>query len=248
MVKNILRVKKSYMRYPYKLLLALGLFINTSSVYAEDFNPYYVELFSGQAVSIYGGPNSGPDTSGGSFNGRMSDINLHVNTMNGVRIGYRVSNNYRFDISYYKIKSNLDWTTNFPGNHHTEFIADMDSRLILLSAYYDFTTINSFSPYIGVGIGQSRNEFKSGEEFSNGKHLTYLKDKTTIGLSYRLAVGIDYLLSQNLSFTADLSLVNIGDASSGDERTAGNTTHSIGVYKFEDMWIRTISIGLKYHF
>ena len=239
---------------PYKLVLLVVFFVS-NGVYAEDSSPYYVELFGGQGSSV-SGPDEGPDTVGGNFNGRMRDVNLDVGKIYGIRAGYIMSDNYRFDISYYKTKSDLDWLADFSSTLDvSDFVADMDSQIVLVSAYYNFNTGNSFSPYVGVGVGLSRNEFKSAAEsiLGTGLHVSYPASNTKTQFAYRLAVGADYLFTKNLSFNADFSLINIGDASSGNTRLDSTsppivTSTPIGAYKFEDIWIRALTVGLKYRF
>jgi len=67
-----------------------------------------------------------------------------------------------------------------------------------------------------------------------------------------LAAGTDYFLTENLLLNIDLSLMNIGDASSGSSRTLGplygGATQTIGDYEFEDIWLGALTVGLKYHF
>lgn len=71
-----------------------------------------------------------------------------------------------------------------------------------------------------------------------------------VTLKRSLAVGTDYILTKNVSLNVDLSLLNIGDVSSGNTRTlvSTGTEQAIGAYKFEDIWIRTLTMGLKYRF
>jgi len=132
------------MRKTNKTFSAVILCLSASSVYAEDSSKFYLELFGGIAESIMGSPDAGPDTSGISFIGHSRSIDLDYNGVFGVRSGYIVSDNFRFDISYYDASSQLDWMTDFPGCCTGTFAADIDSKILLVSAYYNFTTNTDF--------------------------------------------------------------------------------------------------------
>jgi opacity protein-like surface antigen len=197
-----------------------------------------------------GSPSAGSNTSGASFTGQSRDIDLDYNETFGIRAGYIVSDNFRFDISFYDVGSELDWMTDFPGIGTSTFTADIDSQILLVSAYYNFTTKTNFSPYLGLGIGYSRNKFKSGKEyFDDGSLGASVASNTETEFAYRLSIGTDYVFTENLLLNVDLSSMNIGDASSASRRTFNDgSTQTIGAYEFEDIWLSTLTMGLKYRF
>ena len=74
---------------------------------------------------------------------------------------------------------------------------------------------------------------------------------TTTKLAYRFALGLEYLLKDRWILGLDFSFINIGSFSSGTlgkhiSGEGGSTIYPIKAYEFEDVWIRSVTLGLKY--
>lgn len=192
-------------------------------------------------------------SSGAFFNGHAKDIEVDGGSVYGVRIGRELSGSWSFDFSYYYMKNDCNWTTEFEyGSIDGKFTADIESMAFFISTYYTFFKKEwKMLPYFGLSLGISRNEFKSSKESYDGgfNAYAYPSDNTETGFAYRFAIGTNYILTDNLKLNLDLSMMNLNSASSGDYRTfPDGQNETIGKYKFEDLWMGSICIGLKYLF
>ena len=215
----------------------------------NEGNPFYVELSGGYASTTLGSPERGSTKSGRNFNGRTYNHDLDMNEIFGVKLGYQASETLRFDIGYFMTGGDISWDTNFGSSGMANFHGDLAVDLFLASGYYSFQEIRNFTPYVGVSVGFSRNKFSSLEESSAGVTYAYPEANTETNLAYKLSVGTDYRITDNFTLNLDLSLVNIGDFSTGNKRTYANgIIQPIGAYEFDDTWFTSLSLGVRYNF
>ncbi|NJL18611.1 MAG: outer membrane beta-barrel protein [Nitrospira sp.] len=243
---------KTNMRFGTLLLATI--FACVGSAHAAEDNSLYVEAFGGNAGNVFGMPD-GKNNVGASFDGRTKSIDMSRNGLFGVRMGYKISSNWHTDLSYYSVDSDLDWsasfppTTAFPQGATTNFIAELDSQVLLVSAYYSFNSESKLSPYVGLGLGVARNKLHRATESFEGQQFASIKNSTQQSVAYRAAVGADYSISEKWKLNMDLSLINLSEATSGATRTLpGGLLEPIGRYEFDDIWRASFTLGLRYSF
>jgi len=257
------------------------LFVNT--VVAKEANTFYIGIFGGSADSVFGSPKNGDSDAGRAYDGSIFAGSIYNNDLNlshvvGAEVGWLLSDKWRFDLAYYNLGGDMDWTTDinwttlddeFAVSDHI-FAADFQSHLILVNAYFSPIILGKFKPYVGVGIGVAVNKLSSivgpyaAASIGNLGFSSFVESDTTTKLAYRLAFGLEYLLNERWILGLDFSFINIGGFSSGSAGKFINghleTENEFGVDvenefgvdvlgdKFEDVWIRSITLGLKYIF
>jgi opacity protein-like surface antigen len=234
-----------------KLIFLIAVLLFVKVVVAEEDSQYYVGLSGGFTDSILGSPDNGPATAGAAFSGQPYGNNLDLDYTLGIKAGWLHSDYWRFDLAYQHLGGDMDWQTRFPGVPVDGiFAADFESNVILVNAYLSLKSFGKFKPYAGVGIGAAFNELDSISEAAVGIPVfAFPEDNTTTEFAYRFMLGGNYSLTDAWKLDFELSMMNIGDFSSGNSRTfLGGAQQPIGKYKFEDTWIGSATIGIQYHF
>ncbi|WP_417550232.1 outer membrane protein [Methylophaga sp.] len=228
-------------------LLVLPLSFNVT---AAD-SGVYIEAFTGHSDSL-GNPDRDTRTAGASNNGLIEDIELDDDTVAGIKLGYRFNTNWRIDLSYFNSERDNDWRTEFPGGASSYFNSSMKSEVYMLSVYYQTRVNNWLLPYVSAGIGNSKNKLTNIEEkfTENGAVGAYVNSNSENSLAYKLGVGADIQLSNNVYLNVDYSAYYLGDMSSDNSRNfvSPSSNQSIGAYKFDNVWVDVYSLGLRYQF
>lgn len=244
-----------------KNLAALAFTASSTLLSAGDFvapevteNRFYLGISGGAAGSSLSSPDFSSKGVGGSFAGRAHSLDIHFDEIYGVYAGYQATEKLRLEVGYYKTGADLDWTADFGMGDITNFEAELDADIFLVSAYYTFAEDQNFTPYLGLSLGVSNNDFHSAKEYFPGFPGvgSFVENNSETQFAFRFTAGTDYAFTDSLSLNIDLSLMNIGDFGSGNSRTLGplygGATQSIGSYDLKDTWFTTLSLGAKYHF
>ena len=236
------------MKYVFKITITAIIILFAKNIVAAEPNTFYIEAFAGYADSAFGSPDGGTPTAGANFLGKTFDHDLDSGFVPGVKLGWMQSEKLRFDISYQYHDADFDYQTNFVGVFCcSPFSADFQSNVILANAYFSPKRFGKFNPYVGVGIGAAINKLDSIRE--GDPLLAIVQEDKTTELAYRFSLGSDYSISENWKLNLDLSILNIGDFSSGNNRTFLNgNTQPVGEYEFEDTWIWSTFFGIRYLF
>lgn len=231
-------------------LLVLPLSFN---VIAAD-SGVYIEAFTGHSDSL-GNPDRDTRTAGAANNGLMEDIELGDDTVSGLKLGYRFNTNWRVDLSYFNSEKDLDWSTEFPGGSSTDINSHLESEVFMLSVYYQTRVNEWLLPYVSAGIGNSKNKLTSIEEKipASGVVAANVKSNSENNLAYKLGIGSDIQLSNNLYLNVDYSAYYLGEVSSGTSRDGTAAfgipqNQPIGAYKVDNVWVDVYSLGLRYQF
>ncbi len=230
----------------YIPLLAMALSLNA---YA-DSNGFYIEGLLGSRINKL---DSSKDYAGASGyiaagpTGRMGDVRTDSKITYGAKLGYKLSENIKFDLSYYNLSyGTTKWGVDFTSFNDTynsavarPFIGNLSSQTIFASAYYSMPLSNGFSPYIGAGVGPSFNKFKAADE--GGYNL--VAARTTTSFAYKLDIGVGYEVNKKIGLDFGISLMNVGNFSSGNHR---NNNELIAPYKFDSGLSPIANIGLIY--
>ena len=103
----------------------------------------------------------------------------------------------------------------------------IESKGLFANVYYDITTINGFTPFVGAGIGYSWLENKQGTE----RESFTFKDKDW---GYNVGAGVAYAVNENTAVTLAYRFEDLGTLSDEGSKT-----------KFEGY---KLSLGLRYTF
>lgn len=128
-----------------------------------------------------------------------------------------------------------------------EVDAEISALSAMVNGYYDFP-MGNFTPYVGVGIGASRNRiFDIRNTALNGPSagLSVIGEgDTTTGTAYQVILGVDVPVNDNLSFNVAFHYVDLGKVKTASN-TFGGTTTPPGE---GELLIHDLRFGLRYTF
>ena len=234
-----------------KLLAGLLLTLSSMAV-ALDFDGFYITPKGGISKSMDTGVILG-DAGGGQFD--IKDNDLGTGYVFGLSLGKYITNNFRLEIEASQ-RGGLEYDTEYASepNLGTTTKADIDTQSIFINGFYNFESFaisgSSITPYLGGGIGISRNKMGVTTEDSAGGGTAYLDGNKVSQFAYKLAAGTLVSLTESLSLDINYQYVDLGSFKSGLGYVAsggatGNLTEALngGEIKTQELMV-----GLQYKF
>ena len=234
-----------------KITLAL-LFTIPSLSFAIDLDGFYITPKGGISKSMDTGVILG-DAGGGQFD--IKDNDLGTGYVFGLSVGKYITNNFRVELEASQ-RGGLEYDTEYASepNLGTTTKADIKTQSIFINGFYDFESFaiinSSVTPYIGGGIGISRNKMGVVTEVTSENEVAYLDGNKVSQFSYKLAAGTLVSLTESLSLDINYQYVDLGSFKSGLGYVAsggatGNLTEALngGEIKTQELMV-----GLQYKF
>ena len=234
-----------------KIILAL-LFAIPSFSFAIDLDGFYITPKGGISKSMDTGVILG-DTGGGQFD--IKDNDLGTGYVFGLSVGKYITNNFRVELEASQ-RGGLEYDTEYASepNLGTTTKADIKTQSIFINGFYDFESfaiINSLvTPYIGGGIGISRNKMGVVTEVTLENEVAYLDGNKVSQFSYKLAAGTLINLTKKLSLDINYQYVDLGSFKSGLDYVASGGATGTLTEALNDGEIKTqeLMVGLQYKF
>ena len=201
-----------------KLTLALLLTLPTIAV-AIDLEGYY--------ITAKGGVSKTSDTGTASY-GQVGIIypslkndDLGTGSAFGFSVGKYLTDSFRLELEAIKRTSyELDtYVLQSPTDVDT---ANIDTTSLFINSFYDFQRLTisntSITPYVGGGIGISRNKTGTDVSSTNGipNGVSTVGD-TSNQFAYKLSAGTLFSLTEQLSLDVSYQYVNLGEFEEGTE-------------------------------
>ncbi|MDI1345844.1 MAG: porin family protein [Pseudolabrys sp.] len=173
----------------------------------------------------------------------------------GLGIGYYYNDWLRFDVTgEYRSKANFHGTqviTSGGGTITDEYTGSKSEWLFLLNGYVDLGTWNGFTPFVGAGIGTSRNTIHSFQDVCTvcaGGSVAFGDTQSKWNLAWALHAGVAYKVSKNFTVEFAYRYVDLGNAASGDLYTylGGNTFYN--PMEFKHLTSHDFKLGLRFNF
>ena len=234
-----------------KITFAL-LFAIPSFSFAIDLDGFYITPKGGISKSMDTGVIFG-DAGGGQFD--IKDNDLGTGYVFGLSVGKYITNNFRVELEASQ-RGGLEYDTEYASepNLGTTTKADIKTQSIFINGFYDFESFaiinSSVTPYIGGGIGISRNKMGVVTEISPENVVAYLDGNKVSQFSYKLAAGTLVSLTESLYLDINYQYVDLGSFKSGLGYVAsggatGNLTEALngGEIKTQELMV-----GLQYKF
>ena len=234
-----------------KITFAL-LFTIPSFSFAIDLDGFYITPKGGISKSMDTGVIFG-DAGGGQFD--IKDNDLGTGYVFGFSVGKYITNNFRVELEASQ-RGGLEYDTEYASepNLGTTTKADIKTQSIFINGFYDFESfaiINSLvTPYIGGGIGISKNKMGVVTEVTPENEVAYLDGNKVSQFSYKLAAGTLVSLTESLSLDINYQYIDLGSFKSGLGYVAsggatGNLTEALngGEIKTQELMV-----GLQYKF
>ena len=234
-----------------KITFAL-LFTIPSFSFAIDLDGFYITPKGGISKSMDTGVILG-DTGGGQFD--IKDNDLGTGYVFGLSVGKYITNNFRVELEASQ-RGGLEYDTEYASepNLGTTTKADIKTQSIFINGFYDFESfaiINSLvTPYIGGGIGISKNKMGVVTEVTPENEVAYLDGNKVSQFSYKLAAGTLINLTKKLSLDINYQYVDLGSFKSGLDYVASGGATGTLTEALNDGEIKTqeLMVGLQYKF
>jgi opacity protein-like surface antigen len=178
----------------------------------------------------------------------------------GMGIGYQFGPWFRADVTgEYRGKAAFTGLDRYSdptadGNPNTfegsnEYSAYKSEWLFLANGYVDLGSWAGITPYVGAGIGASRNTISGFKDVNtpNGG-VAYADSNSEWNMAWALHAGLGYQVTERLTLDLGYSYVNLGDASTGDIISFNGTNAVNNPMIFNDLVSHDFKFGLRYTF
>ncbi len=174
-----------------------------------------------------------------------------------IGVGYQFNDWLRADVTaQYRGKTKFDAqdyydSDGIPGgddNGTNDYRAKKSEWLFLANAYADLGTYAGITPYVGAGIGASRNTisgFRDVNVVRNGGG--YAGTESEWNLAWALHAGVGIKATDRMTIDLGYSYVDLGDARTGTFYNDSGATGNQSV-KFKDITSHDFKLGVRYAF
>ena len=194
-----------------KILAALLLTLPTMAV-AVDLEGYYITPKVGVSKTMDTGVatllnfSSEPAT--------LKDEDLGTGTAFGLSVGKYITDNFRLELEAIKRDSYEYNSTDRSVGVNIGIKGDIDSTSLFINGLYDFQPFSlgntPITPYLGGGIGVSRNKMGSQTDNTSPAVIHTFDGKTITEFAYKLSAGTLFSLTEKLSLDVNYQYVNLG--------------------------------------
>lgn len=120
--------------------------------------------------------------------------------------------------------------------------------LLMANAYVDIGEWHGVTPYVGAGIGASRNTISHFRDINvPTQGVAYADSASTWNLAWALHAGLAFKASERLTVDLGYTYVDLGDAKTGRLKSYDGTVNNAPMY-FENITSHDIKLGLRYSF
>jgi opacity protein-like surface antigen len=234
-----------------KLTLAL-LFTLPSLSFAVDLDGFYITAKGGVSKTF----NTG-ETTFNAANGALRTLqneDLGTGSAFGFSVGKYLTNSFRLELEATK-RTGYEYDARFTTAGLTTATeeAKIETHALFINGFYDFQPFTmsntAITPYLGGGVGISRNKMKTIVERVNGLPDGQTIDGNTINqFAYKLSAGTLVSLTKQLSLDVNYQYVNLGAFKGGTEASgafAGQLQRGING---GDIKTQELMVGLQYKF
>ena len=235
-----------------KLTLALLLTFPTMAV-AIDLEGFYITAKGGASKPMDAGVTSFLTQS--SHVPLSEDNDLSSGTAFGFSVGKYLTDNFRLEIEALR-RTGYDFKGgDVRGPDTGDVTADIQTTSLFINGFYDFQPFTmsntAITPYLGGGVGISRNKMKTTVQHDNGIPDSATFDGNTINqFAYKLSAGTLVSLTERLSLDVNYQYVNLGAFKGGTVFSrngvfSGNFQRGMNG---GDIKTQELMVGLQYKF
>jgi opacity protein-like surface antigen len=170
----------------------------------------------------------------------------------GVGVGYYFNDWLRFDLTgEYRSKADFHGTQVITSNTGTitdEYNFSKSEWLFLANGYVDLGTWSGFTPFIGAGVGMSRNTISSFQDVCTvcaGGSVAFAEDQSKWNFAWALHAGVSYKISKHAALEFAYRYVDLGDAESGDIYAYDGTNNINNPMELHHLTSHDFKIGLR---
>ncbi len=171
----------------------------------------------------------------------------------GVGIGYAFNDWFRMDVTgEYRGKTDFSALDRYQDSDGSWFTNDYSAKksewLFLLNAYLDLGTWKGLTPYVGAGIGASRNRITNFRDVNVRNDSVWLAGSASKwNLAWALHGGVGYEVTDQLTLDLAYRYVDLGDARTGMSYAFDGSGSDTPV-TFKSLTSHDIMLGLRWNF
>jgi opacity protein-like surface antigen len=201
-----------------KLTLALLLTLPTMAV-AIDLEGYYITAKGGVSKTFNTGTTSFNNATGTLFTYQNED--LGTGSAFGFSVGKYLTDNFRLELEAIK-RTGYEFDARDTSLPIITDKAKIETHALFINGFYDFQPFimsnTAITPYLGGGVGISRNKMGTDVTHNNGIPNGTTVDGNTINqFAYKLSAGTLVSLTDRLSLDVNYQYVNLGAFKQGTE-------------------------------
>jgi len=228
---------------------AVACYVPPPPVVVEEFSGWYLRGdigFTNQEVKDLTNIND--------VNNRVTNVGLGFDSSSlfGIGLGYNINDWFRVDVT-----GEYRSSANFHGSQiiddggalfTDEYRARKSEWLFLLNGYVDLGTWNNFTPFVGAGVGFSRNTISSFTDINTPRlGVAFADTASKWNFAWALHAGLAYKVSKNFTVELAYRYVNLGNAESGDIYTYLGQNNVVNPMHFEKLSSHDIKLGLRFN-
>jgi len=241
-----------YTRRMIKKITFALLFAIPSLSFAVDLDGYYITAKGGASKTFNTGTTNFVDETGGLFSSENED--LGTGTAFGFSVGKYLTDSLRLELEAIK-RTGYKFDARDIQNPEFTDKAKMQTEALFINGFYDFQPFTmsntAITPYLGGGVGISRNKMGTDVVHSNG-----IPDGTTIDgntihqFAYKLSAGTLVSLTEQLSLDVNYQYVNLGSFKGGTNQFNDGVLGTVLARPLNGGEIKTqeLMVGLQYKF
>jgi opacity protein-like surface antigen len=177
-------------------------------------------------------------------------------------VGYQLNNWLRFDLTgEYRAKANFHGTdsvtftdTGGIGVLADNYSASKSEWVVLANGYLDLGTWWCMTPFVGAGVGFSRNQIDSFRDdgigfHANGNPITAVAfgaQGVKWNFAWALHAGVDYSVTPNVKIDLAYRYLNLGIAQTGPTRAFDNSFTNGGAFSFNGLVSHDLMLGVRW--
>lgn len=177
----------------------------------------------------------------------------------GLGLGYTVNNWLRFDVTgEYRGSANFHGmdigyvgTTIYPDNYS----GSKSEWTFLANAYIDLGTWYNITPFVGAGVGVSRNTISnftdvsncSGSACGNPGTNTYFDTASKWSFAWALYGGLAYRVTPNVTIELAYRYLDLGNAATGTGHSYDGV-YTFAPFEFNRLTSQDIKLGVRFNF
>ena len=202
-----------------KILFLTIISLATSGVLA-DVGDNFFSIKLGSSNSNTTGITTLKDQIGTGAAGETTDKDLGKSDIMEIGIGSYFSETFSGEISLAQ-RNGFKYATTGVTDSNLRYKADVESLAVLINGYFNAQPLSiiqtSVTPYLGVGVGFSRNKMGAVDitQINDGVSLGNAASNTETEFAYKLALGTLINLSDNVSVDLNYQYVDLGKIKSG---------------------------------
>lgn len=170
----------------------------------------------------------------------------------GVGVGYTFNSWFRADATAeYRGKANFHgfdqgYSSFIGGYADDRYTASKSELTFLLNGYVDLGTWNCITPFVGAGIGFSRNTISDfGDISSRFNSDVFGGTASKWSLAWALYAGLAYQVTKNVTIELAYRYIDLGSATSGPLLGYDNTPNT--PYEFNHITSQDLKLGVRFN-